>query len=114
MSDEPHAYTESEARTIFVQYVWNCIAYWTNDARTPTLSGKMEGLAFSILVMLDGESCLPGFKVIPNLVEGDVDYYKQNGDNWFPETDIGGCLHEVFCECDPKKAEEAADSKEEY
>lgn len=58
--------------------------------------GEVLGLAFSIIVMLDGGNVgMPGFKVIPMPHPSDREYCKQNGENWYPTgCDIGGSLHE--------------------
>jgi hypothetical protein len=73
----------------------------------------MEGLAFSILVMLDGGSAmLPGFVVAPLPDPSDKDYHIMKGENYFPENhdaaekikgDIAGALHERMDYYNPYK-----------
>ena len=50
--------------------------------------------------------------VVPCVAPEDKAFYKEQGENWYPEfskkqaekmCDIGGSLHEVFHELDPRK-----------
>lgn len=92
----PRAYTADEARDIILQTVADYVDYWENETRRPTSREKLEGLAFSIMVIFDGGAgMLPGFIVKPNPHESDKDYSISQGDNWWdPKTDIAGSLHE--------------------
>ena len=102
-------YTEEEIREQFLNNVWSLLNYWKNESRAKTIDKKMEGFAFSFLVMLDGGSCnLPGFIVAPATHESDKEYHIENGENWYPQNhnakvkcDIAGCLHEFFHELKP-------------
>lgn len=91
-------YTEEEIRAKFLMNVWSILNYWKNESRAKTIDEKMEGLAFSILVMLDGgNAMMPKFKVSPDPHPDDKEFYIKNGENYFPENcDIAGCLHELF------------------
>lgn len=92
-------YTEDEVRDNFISQIIFMIEFW-ETANRDTWREKMEGLAFSILVMLDGEhGDMPGFKVIPNPHPDDRKFHQSRGEKWYPagpayEVDIGGCLHE--------------------
>jgi hypothetical protein len=61
---------------------------------------RLEGLAHSIFVLLDGNAtALPGFVVAPAPHPSDREYCIENGENFFPEApegacDIAGELHE--------------------
>ncbi|MFE4571359.1 hypothetical protein [Paenibacillus chitinolyticus] len=65
---------------------------------------KLNGLAFSILVALDGDADgVPGFIVAPRPHPDDKQFNKDRGINYYPENhqldeeikaDIGGILHE--------------------
>jgi hypothetical protein len=92
----PRAYTAEEARDLFLQTVANYVDYWEKESRQPELRAKLEGLAFSILVILDGEAAsLPGFTVKPLPSVEDKDWYIKQGENYFDsETDIAGSLHD--------------------
>ena len=96
-------YTEDEVRDMFLRYIHALINYWDSIDECPCLH-QLRGLAFSILVTLDGESAaLPAFKVIPCPHPDDKAYHQSRGEKWFPveegpdcETNISGCLHERF------------------
>jgi len=97
-------YTEDEVREMFLRNVWNILNYWKNESRAETLDEKMEGFAFSFLVMLDGGSGnSPGFIVAPSAHEDDKEYNISEGENYYPQNhesdvkcDIAGYLHEIF------------------
>lgn len=95
-------YTKEEVRQKFLELVWNCIDCWYHLPGKTCLD-RMEGLAFGMLVILDGGTSLPGFIVAPSPHPEDKEYLKDQGENWFPENheslincDIAGGLHEVF------------------
>lgn len=93
--DETRALTEEEVRNLFLEHIKNMIEYWLAENRTE--KRKLEGLAFSILVAIDGETDLPAFKLIPDPHPEDKQDHIDNGENWFPDDiDIAGCLHELF------------------
>lgn len=96
------AYTKEEVRKMFLDKVRSSVDCW---AKTPgrTEKEKLEGLAFTILVLLDGGTDLPSFLVIPSPHESDKEYCEDRNENYFPEPkvpenscDIAGCLHEKF------------------
>lgn len=90
------AMTEDEVRTTVLQTVAEYVDYWERETRVTDLREKLEGLAFSILVILDGGAGLiPGFKVTPNPHPDDEAYHRKEGTNWWPtDVDIAGELHE--------------------
>lgn len=94
----PQAYTEQETRDLFMEHVRSMIDYWDKCPEHSRRSA-LEGLAFSILVALDGESSdLPAFRVMPAPHPDDEQYHREQGDNWYdPEVDISGPLHESLC-----------------
>lgn len=109
-------YTEEEIREKFIRCVWSEIDYWNtlpNSDFIQTTRDRLAGLAFSILVTLDGEAGeIPGFHVVPCVSPEDKDYHIEQGENWYPEVpkdvsknlcDIGGSLHEVLQEFDPQR-----------
>lgn len=65
----------------FVDHVWLLIDYWKNEPMRPNWEEKMEGLAFSILVALDGGSQAPS-----------LDDLSENAEHY---------MHEVFYERRP-------------
>jgi len=99
---EPREFTEAEVRQQYLELVWSSIDYWHN-LPDKTCREKMEGLAFGILVILDGDTSLPGFIVAPCPHPDDKEYNREQRENWFPENhdsnvkcNIAGCLHELF------------------
>jgi len=95
---EPREYTPEEVRTMFLDYIRGLVKYWAREDRVPDVKEKLEGLAFSILVTLDGESGgLPCFDVVPCPHESDKEYHRDNGENWFPSgVPLPGALHEYL------------------
>jgi len=102
VSKEPHEYTTEEARQIFLKKVWDYVEYWDKESRADDARSKLEGLAFSMLVILDGGATdLPGFAVVPCPHESDKKFHEEEGEPWFRpcgeiEGDIAGSLHELF------------------
>jgi hypothetical protein len=81
-------YTLKETREEFLNHVRNMSNYW---ATLPDKTDKerCDGLAFSILVALDGMSMgICGFELIPSFHESDPKYLKSIGENWYPKGDI--------------------------
>ncbi len=93
---KPRAYTEAECREMFLDHIRQMVDYW-EQVPEKTLRRSLEGIAFSILVALDGEADLPVFKVIPQPHLGDKTYHQNMGTNWWPDdVNISGSLHEEF------------------
>ena len=97
-AQQPREYTPEEIREKLLDQIWVTINYW----RTQKVTGdRYEGLAFSILSVLDGSTAaLPAFQIVPAPHESDREYCKTYGENWFPQSssnanDIGP-LHEHF------------------
>lgn len=93
------AYTKEEVRDMFLDEIICSAEYWEKDKGTPSIKDKLQGLAFSILSMLDGESgSLPGFAVMAESSEEDIEYAKEQQVKYFPleSEDIAGNLHERF------------------
>lgn len=104
---EPRALTVNEVRAAFLDHVAGLIRYWDScDLTSTPVPGvplqlrRLEGLAFSLLVTLDGGSmALPGFIVAPSPHPDDEAYQRDLGESWFPRAenhplDIAGSLHE--------------------
>lgn len=90
--------TANECANRLLEHVRDMVLYAEREARWPTVREKLEGLAFSILVAIDGEtSDLPAFRLIPHPHPDDAEYLKSEGRNWWPsDLDIAGGLHERF------------------
>jgi hypothetical protein len=96
--------TQEEARDEFLAYIWNLIEYWNStDYRVlpqpQSTRQRLQKLAFSILVAIDGESIeIPGCDLVPRVPKEDQEYMKTQGVNWFPDGEdisLGG-LHDRF------------------
>ena len=99
MTDQPRAYTRDEVRDLFLDTIHRMVDYWVKvrDPEYESIQRRLEGLAFSILVILDGESGLPDFKVIPSPHPDNQKFHQEKGQNWFPDdVNIAGELHEEF------------------
>lgn len=112
MTDEPREYTMDEIRQEFLEQVWTTIDYWHN-LPDKTCRDRMEGLAFSLLVILDGGTSLPAFIVAPATHPDDKAFFISEDENWYPENydidikaDISGPLHELFHSIRKPHAEE--------
>lgn len=95
---KPKAYTPEEVREMFLDQLRATKKYWLNESRVKTESERMDGLVFSILVMLDGGTMdLPAFDLIPSPHEGDKDYLTSQGEKYFSKEVINDCqLHELW------------------
>ena len=97
------ALTQEEMQNELLEHIHNMITYWEREERAVTTREKLEGLAFSILVAIDGGTELPAYALIPVSSEADIAYYKEQGKNYYPENadDIAGCLHDRFHDVTP-------------
>ena len=113
--------TTDEVREKFLKYVWTLIDYWESidNPHDDSVRGRISGMAFSLLSAIDGSAGAfpgfvltpspPGFNLAPCPHPDDKEYRQNEGEDWFPENnreincDIGGCLHELFDNYDPKK-----------
>ncbi len=114
-------YTDAEILEQFMRHLWNNIRYWERTPPVPEwgpesdhLHQRMEGLAFSMLCMLDGVSVgLPGFICAVTTAPEDAEFHRDQGENWYPYNDdaaferlkgvLPGALHEVFHNFDPDR-----------
>lgn len=113
VTEESREYTTDEIRQQFLEQVWTIISYWHN-LPAKTCRERIEGLAFSMLVILDGESAgLPAFIVAPVPHPNDKAFCISEDENFYPENhdanvkgDITGPLHELFHNIRKPKGEE--------
>lgn len=70
----------------FLRYIDSLVEYWEHEATVKSVHEKLHGLAFSILVALDGGAVEVG----PFAVRS-IDEDGNEGE------DIAGSLHEKFC-----------------
>lgn len=105
-------YTPDEVREKFLKMIWGYVGYWENESRAETSQAKLEGLAHSLLALIDGSNCsMPAFILAPLPHVTDKKYNQEDGKNFFPynerdkktgsptkvKADIGGRLaNELF------------------
>ena len=97
-------HTEEEVRDLFLNHVRDMVDYWKNQQKQGyPISECIDGLAFSILVAIDGGTALPGFILAPLPHKDDKKLCIEEGENYYPQNhkskvncDIGGNLHEHF------------------
>lgn len=95
--NEPRAYTTEEVRDKILSHMHNLVKFWAHESRVTDVEVKLDGLAFSILSMLDGCSInLPAFNLVPDPHPDDMEYHRENGDNWFEPTPLSFPLHEYW------------------
>lgn len=97
--EKPRALTVEEMRLRFVEEVHYAVRFWHHNSDCTDDRQRLDGLAHSILVMLDGEAAqVPGFLLIPAPHPSDKGYLKRHNENWWISQDIAGHLHERFGE----------------
>lgn len=97
-------YTEDEIKEQFLDHIRMLVHYWDNLETNHTQKERLDGLAFSILGVIDGSSVsLPSFILAPLPHEKDKEFAINNNENYYPQNhkvdikcDIGGTLHESF------------------
>lgn len=100
----PRAYTEKEVRDLLLKQIRVMVRYWANlpdvdkaTGRQITIYDRCDGVAYSILNILDGGSMgLPAFELTAAPHKEDKQFYIENGENWFEETVISDTLHECY------------------
>lgn len=94
-------YTKDEIRQQFLAHIHTLVDYWDRQVPDYTCRQKLDGLAFSILAMLDGTSELPAFIVAPSPHPDNKAFCQGEGENWYQENqdvqdNISGTLHILF------------------
>lgn len=108
--NSPRQYTVEETRKHLIETIWGYIDYW-DSRENKTSRQKLAGLAFGILVILDGDSAeLPKFSVIPDSHISNKDYNIKRGRNYYStelklEYDLTP-LHEYFFTYEPSNPNE--------
>ena len=108
MKKEPLPYTLEEVREKFLNNVHGLARYWNGPLSTPrTQLERLEGLAFSMLVLLDGGTDMPGMILLPNPHPDDKAFLIAEGSRYYTPIeglpphlealDIAGALHEQWC-----------------
>jgi len=92
---EPRALSADELRDRLLDHMRQLAACWSS-VKCDCVENRIEGFAFSVLSMLDGESVdLPAFDLVARTHAEDKQFHIENGDNWVEdETRISDWLHE--------------------
>jgi hypothetical protein len=102
---EPRAYTEDEIVGLLIGNIRATVRYWATlpdtdkaTGRLLTVEGRCEGVAFSILSLLDGASLnMPAFDLIARPHPDDRQTHEAEGENWFePGSVVSVSLHDHF------------------
>ena len=96
----PRAYTPEELREMVLYHMRTLARYWANLPDQTPLE-RCEGVAFSILTMIDGSAGGVTFALtlVADCDPGDKQFRIDEGENWVePGTDLNSdcMLHEVF------------------
>lgn len=102
---EPRAFTEEELRDIILQHIRGLVKYWARLPAEMTLEERCDGVAFSILTMLDGATVgIPSIDLVFRPHPSDKAFHIEEGENWIePGTTISDVLHERYCAMEKKK-----------
>ena len=95
---QPRAFTKEEMREKVLAHARHLAHYWANTDENSVL-GKCEGVAFSMLCMIDGVSGLPAMDLSMQPHEDDKQYNIGLGENWVEPGMVinDDCyLHELF------------------
>jgi hypothetical protein len=106
--DAPRAYTEHEVRDLILDAIRTTAAYWASlpdvdsMGQPLTIQGRCNGVAFSILTMLDGCTDLPAMTLTMCPASEDAEFLRGEGENWFqPGMEICTMMHEHFYRKEP-------------
>lgn len=93
------AYTKEEAREQFLGHVKQLVQYWESETGYTHTKDKLSGLAFSMLVLIDGRSSMPAMDIVMRPHHEDKQYHIDNGDDYFEDGTVindDSMLHEMF------------------
>lgn len=92
------AYTAEEAREIFLGQIRRYISFWSRQKEWNEKE-KLEGVADSILSIIDGVTGIPGFNLVISTGENDKQYHIDIDEDYYENGMIineGLYLHEAF------------------
>lgn len=96
------AKTAEEARKDFLDQIRVYVDYWSG---ADSDRWRLNGLAFSILNMLDGTSGLPSFDLVLRPHPDDQEFCEQEGEDWYEPGQVINAdvyLHELWSETLPR------------
>ena len=92
--------TKEQTREDFLKQIKSIVWYWaSSNVHDVTMMERCEGVAFSILVMLDGGSGLPAFDVIVRPHPDDQSFHEAEGEDYYVDGMVinDDCqLHDLF------------------
>lgn len=99
-------YTPEEVRDQLLSYLRETSRYWARvkleeeHAANAEMQARLDGLVFSILVMLDGcAGGMPAFDLTPSPHPTDCAFHRERGENWYDERIVINAdtqLHELW------------------
>ena len=97
--DGPRELTKEEMVNELLGHVQSCVDYW-EGLEGKSSKEKLEGLAFSLLVMIDGGAQVGPFNLTPVISDDDIEYLKAHNTNWPPRVAINEEheLHGLFAQ----------------
>lgn len=102
MNKSPRPYTKKEVKEMLLKQIHVRCEYWAKESRTTNTLEKLQGLAFSILVLLDGDSLeLPKMDLVLRPHPSDKEFCEKEWRNWFKDGMIinaDSLLHDDFYE----------------
>lgn len=102
--NKPRAWTPEEARDMYLRHIKEMVRYWAtvdmkDHPNKGTVLERLDGLAYGILTMFDGEhGSLPAVDIRLAPQPSDEDYCKSENRNWFNDQDLinNEPLHEHY------------------
>jgi hypothetical protein len=82
----PKEKTPEQVRQEFLEMIHFNIRYWSSHSLEKSVEDRLKGLAFSILVAIDGNHAgLPAFILAPNPDSTDKSHHIKMNEDYFPE-----------------------------
>ncbi|HFH4533538.1 hypothetical protein [Pseudomonas aeruginosa] len=106
--DDPREYTKEEQTSLFVNWLQSTRNYWhkqytdtQNTDKALSIRDMLDGFIYSIAAGLDGnDPNIPGFKLIPNVTQEDIDYLISIGENHWPVNPVENLKDNIRAKCD--------------
>jgi hypothetical protein len=97
---KPKAIPAEDLRDEFLRCIRSYCKYWAEEKRTPEVEKKLEGLAFSILTLIDGHTdAMTAMDIVMRPHPSDKAFHVSQGEDWIKAGTVinRDCiLHELF------------------
>ena len=100
---EPRAYTAEEVRDLLIKNIRARAKFWADlpevdraTGKPITIQDRCNGVAFSILTLLDGCADMPAFDLVPSPHKEDKSFHIGVGENWYERVVLDFMLHEYY------------------